>query len=411
MSRKFIANRRTILKGALAAPFISMPAIISSRALAQDSGPLRYLILAARTGTGTTFGTGLMAGALTGIDAINEKGGVLGRKIEGVVVDTGTDSSKAAVLFQEQVTNSRPHAAFHAGSAAESHAVGPLSTRENIISLVTTDIVDIVDAAKFKPVFSVQSSWSEVSKILARQMAEAGAKTMGLMCAIDGTGEGVAKYMPEAAKEAGIEVLTLERFKPTDLDMTSQIRKMDSLNPDVLYIEASGAPSGHILQGLVKLGVTRPVICGKAMGASNLETLVDATKLPNVYVANHAVSNRGEGGRGDLELVTNALPKFKEHSGGKLTTSLYIYSWGYDAVNAWATAVTEAGSADTDKVIAQFEKWTNGSPSQVAFMSRDNFAYTAESHLPLADPAAYGFAKLGTLNEAGTRETAKLALS
>jgi branched-chain amino acid transport system substrate-binding protein len=400
-------DRRQLLLGAMALPLVSLAG--AGHAVAQDK-PYRFVIMASITGPGAAFGTGMAAAARTAIDRLNAAGGVLGRKIEAVVVDTGSDPAKAAVLLQEEFAKERPVAGFSGGTTAEHMALAPLFSREKIPFFGVSDLPALADASKFPYYFSTQTSFEGFAKILADQLKAAGVKTVALLTGLDGTGEINNNGLPPALKAAGIEVVAAERFKPTDVDMTSQLRKMEAANPDILFVEASGAPSGYILQGLVRLGITRPVVVGKAMAASNLEGLVDAGKLPKVYIINHAISHRGAGGRGDSELVKANLPAFQANSGGKLTTALYIYSWGYDAPLIWAAAATRAKSVDGEKVKAELESWGKTPPTGTQFMTREDYPYGPDAHLPPPAASGYTFSRLGTLDGSATRESATLSL-
>jgi len=393
-------GRRAFLSGTIAA---SLSVGLGRIAFAQSDKPWRFLIMSPITGVGATYGGSFSLAAKTSIELINGKGGVLGRKIDPVIVDTGTDPAKAAVLLHDQISSNRPDVVFQGGSTAELLAMAPISTREKILLLCPIDAEPIDDVAKFPYLFSVQNPFSDYARILVKDIKQAGAKSVGMLTALDGTGELNAKLLPPVLKDAGIQLLASERFKPTDLDMTSQLRQIEAAKPDVIYIEATGAPIGYILQGLLKLGITRPIVFGKAAGTTNLESLGDTSKLGPNFIFNHAISHRGPGGRSELEVVKSALPIFKEKSGGKLATALFIYSWGYDAPLIWAAAVRDAKSGDLDKVVAQLESWGTTPVKDVQFMYRDNYPYSPKSHLPAANDSTFSFSSTGTLDDTATR--------
>jgi len=411
MRKSHCFDRRTIIKTGMALPLATITAPFVSRTVAQGADkPFKFVTLASLTGSGTSFGTGMAAAVRRSIEKINAGGGVLGRPMESVEVDTSTDAAKALLLLQDIVSRDRPVAVFQAGSTAEALSEAPLAVREKLPFLTVADLPALDDVAKFPYVFSTQTAFIGYATVYANTLKAAGVKSACLMTALDGTGEMNTEGMPRALKAANIELRGLERFKVADVDMTSQLRTLEQANPDVLLIEATGAPSGYILNGVIRLGITRPIVVGKSMAGVNLETLVDLSKLPPVYTFNHAISHRGPGGRGDSPLVKAEMPYFEKYSGGKLTTALYLYAWGYDAPLIWAAAATRIKGADGEKIVAEWENWSANPPTNVEFMTRQSYPYTRQSHLPPAAESGYTLGRLGTLDASGTRESVAFKL-
>src|SRR5262249_11803806 len=120
-SREGGQNMRTksiavLLAGALAASFqnpeekpaapAAGPAAPAAPAAADDKGPIKVGILHSLSGTMAISETSLKDVALMTIEEINEKGGVMGRKLEPVVVDPASDwplfAQKARDLIQKE---------------------------------------------------------------------------------------------------------------------------------------------------------------------------------------------------------------------------------------------------------------------------------------------------------------------
>jgi len=398
------------LGAALILAFAAGVALPGSVQAAEDKGPIKFLVLAAKTGPGANYGNGMSAAAQTSVDEINAKGGVLGRKVELVVVDTGTDPAKAAVAFQDQVSKERPAAVWMGASNSETLSVAPLAMREKIMLFTASDVPSLNDPAKFKYLFSMQNPADKKFDALATNLVSAGVKTVGMLLATDATGETNLAMLPPRLEKAGIKVVALERYNATDLDMTSQLRTVEAANPDLIYIDGGGAAIAYLLQGVVKLGIQRPIVGGVGMAAAPVETLVDTSKLPPVYVFNFAIGHRGAGGRGDTPLVKAATPSFVKYSGGKMTTALFLYAFSYDGPLVWATAANKVQSLDPDKIVAEIETWGEKPPANAHFMATDNYAFSSSVRLPTPGPNDFNFGKIGTLDGSATREGAVLKL-
>lgn len=383
---------------------------IPGGAHAQDAETLKFLILAAKTGPGANYGNGMVAAAQTAIDVINAKGGVMGRKVEALVVDTGTDPAKAAVAFQDQVARNKVAAVWMGASNSETLSVAPLAMRERVMLFTASDVPSLNDPAKFRYLFSMQNPADKKFEALSKKLAAAGVQKIGMLLATDATGETNLSMLPSMLEKVNIKVVALERYNATDLDITSQLRRVEAAAPDLIYVDGGGAAIAYLLQGVVKLNIRRPIVGGVGMAAAPVETLVDTAKLPPVYVFNFAIGHRGPGGRGDSEIVKEAMPSFIKYSGGKMTTALFLYAFSYDGPMVWATAVNKIQSLDPDKIVTEIESWGATPPADARFMANDNYAFSSSVRLPTPGPNDFNFGRIGTLDASGTREAASLKL-
>ena len=395
-------TRRNLLKTSVA---LSAGAALgySRAAIAQSAQPIRLLVLASLSGPAAVVGQGGMSGAKTAIDRVNAAGGVMGRKVDLVVVDTATDPSKAAVLLQDNLTSNRPAAVIHAGPTAEVLAASAICNREKMPYFHFGDAAAFNDISKSRYLFSMNIPVDKTEQVMCQQIASFGVKKIAAMYALDGTGENHAINFKPASDAAKLDVLAVERFKPTDLDLTSQLRTLDATAPELIFVDATGAVNAYILQGINKLDIKRPILFGRVSAISPLETLMDASKLPPSYIFIYAAGLRGPGGRGDSPLVKEILPSLLSNTGGKLVTSIHQYGWGHDAGLIWATAARNAQSLDGDAVVGNLESWMEKPPKDVKFVTRETFPYAKDVRIAAATTDAVGFGKYGTLQD-GTRE-------
>jgi urea transport system substrate-binding protein len=81
--------RRSIIKAAAGSALLS--AIPGGALLAQGNAPIKVGVLHSLSGTMAISETSLKDVALMAFEEINEKGGVMGRKVEPVVVDPASN--------------------------------------------------------------------------------------------------------------------------------------------------------------------------------------------------------------------------------------------------------------------------------------------------------------------------------
>ena len=140
-----------------------------------------------------------------------------------------------------------------------------------------------------------------------------------------------------------LTVLTQEKFKIGDKDMTAQLLKAKSLGAQAILIWAIGPEEAAVSNGMAKLGYKVPLIGGWTLSMSNY------------------IDNAGANGNGTLmpqtfiEEPINPRAKafidaYHKAYGVTRIPSAVAAAQGYDAVLIFAAAVKQAGSADTRKI-------------------------------------------------------------
>jgi urea transport system substrate-binding protein len=129
--RKTVA-RRTVLRGGLAAAagLVCSPALISS---ARAQGPIRIGILHSLSGTMAISETTLKDVMLMLIEDQNSKGGIMGRKLEAVVVDPASNWPLFAEKARELITNNKVSAVFGCWTSVSRKSVLPVFKELNNI--------------------------------------------------------------------------------------------------------------------------------------------------------------------------------------------------------------------------------------------------------------------------------------
>jgi branched-chain amino acid transport system substrate-binding protein len=140
-----------------------------------------------------------------------------------------------------------------------------------------------------------------------------------------------------------ITVLTQEKFKIGDKDMTAQLLKAKSLGAQAILIWAIGPEEAAVSSGMAKLGMKLPLIGGWTLSMSNY------------------IDNAGPSGNGTMmpqtfieEPITPRAKAFIEayHKAYGVTRipSAVAAAQGYDAVLIFAAAVKQAGTTDSLKI-------------------------------------------------------------
>src|SRR5699024_9492722 len=84
------------------------------------------------------------------------------------------------------------------------------------------------------------------------------------------SGEAYGKAAEEQITAAGMNVAGIETFDTASLDMTPQLQSLKNAGAKALVLDAYGAPLGHVLDNMQRLGWDVPIIGETTVTATNL---------------------------------------------------------------------------------------------------------------------------------------------
>ncbi|MGE0312530.1 MAG: urea ABC transporter substrate-binding protein [Lautropia sp.] len=126
MTSRRLASRRSILKAA-AGSAVAFPGLTASNILfAQDKSPIKVGVLHSLSGTMAISETALKNTALMTFEEINAAGGVMGRKLEAVVVDPASNWPLFAEKARQLITQDKVAATFGCWTSVSRKSVLPV---------------------------------------------------------------------------------------------------------------------------------------------------------------------------------------------------------------------------------------------------------------------------------------------
>ena len=343
--------KRTTLLGLFLASTIAMPA------LAQDGD---ILIGAATSSSGwmAAFDTSPTQAAELAVADINAAGGVLGRQLKLVHIDTKTDTAQTARAAQDLVgqgvammltacdfDNGAPAAlvAQQAGVIAISSCggdmkYGDLTIGNNVFTMATdaagTGAIMADWATKkmgFKKAYVLDDTFIEYDKSLCRGF--------------------VAQFK---ALNGDTSVVLEDSFKNADPSVASQISRYTGLAGGADMMMLCSVPPGlaSTIRQFRAAGVDIPILAGAGGDGSAWHEGVPG--LSNYYYLNYSADAGVSEPRPDADAFEKAFEtKWGERPGSGQGIT------GYSAIQGWARAVQKAGTLDANAVRAEMEKFTD----------------------------------------------------
>lgn len=364
-------TRRT----ALAVGFSAFAALsLSPPALAQE-GPVKIGAVLSLTGGAGTLGDPALKTMQLYVDQLNAAGGLLGRKLELVVYDDGSEPAKANGFAKRLIENDNVDVFIGGSTTGSTMAMYPLVEKAGMPFISLGGALVIVQPVK-KWMFKISHNDRMIAEKVLEDMKKRGITAIGLMSETSGYGQSGRKETLELAPKFGIEVVADETYSNKDTDVTAQLTKIKG-NPkaQAIFVFGFGQGSVVVTKNIAQLGIKLPHY--EATGAASKE-----------YIDLSGAAAEGARLPSPAMLVADQLP---DSDPQKKISQEYVKAWaerykseastfgGYarDAFFLWVDAVKRAKSFDKAKVRDALEA-TKGLPGTCGVINM-----SAEDHLGL----------------------------
>ncbi|MGE0627950.1 MAG: ABC transporter substrate-binding protein [Hyphomicrobiaceae bacterium] len=327
--------------------FTSIVAVAAVCSIATTSGAfaedIKIGVLTPLSGVYASIGKVVRVALEIRAKEINDKGGVLGRKLALVFEDAegnpATGTQRAEKLFQVEKVDFLT-GTVHSGVTL---AVGQVAERNNRLMATTVSFSNAITGAKCSPnVFRVNPSAGMQASALALWVADykKGAKIYYLGPDYEMGRSTIAEFRKQAealgAKNAG------EVYAPLNSkDYSQYFGQIRAARPDVFYTSTAGTDSARLLTQLKEYGLTK----FQNIGASSAVTSDNIGAMGNA--AEGFVTPGNYSTLIDTPANKDFVKKFKAAAG--IDPNLYAAD-SYTVLDFYRLAAEKAKSLDTDKL-------------------------------------------------------------
>jgi branched-chain amino acid transport system substrate-binding protein len=247
-------NRRLGLKASLVA---ALMATTSCYVQAQQAS-YKFGLAMPLTGGQASYGNDQVKAAQWAVDDINAKGGINGKKLEMVVLDTQADPQVGIQAVNRLISVDKVPAFVTAWSGVVK-AVAPIANDNKVVELsVGANAPDISKLGDY-----VYTTFP-LADVDIRAVAEYSAKDMGKKKAAvlfinNETGIGSATVYRDTFTKAGGEVVAYEAYDQKATDFTGPLLKIRAANPEIVHLQGLVAESPQVIAQARQLGITVPI--------------------------------------------------------------------------------------------------------------------------------------------------------
>ena len=276
---------------------------------------------------------------------VNDAGGVNGAKLKIIIVDDATRPAQATNALRKlagddkvlaiagPLTSSAAEVTFPVANEMKVVATSQASSKPGVAKLnrpwafrntIDEGILGKTTVPYFKKAFDIKS----VTVIYDAK--DATAATVG------------TRIMPALMKENDIKVANesdLLSFNTGDLDVSAQVTKMKSLNPDGVVVSADYSQAVTVIREMKRQGLIKPVVGATQLISSAI--LKAAPEIPIIAPATFYATMKGEKAE---KFVGDLQPLLRKTSGlpPEIEPSMYDANI-YETVSMYIDAVKKAG--------------------------------------------------------------------
>jgi len=332
----------TTFKRAFAAPIGAALAIGLGMPPAAAQAPIRIGASLSLTGTYAALGQNQQRGYQLCAKNVNEKGGVLGRKIEFVLYDDRSDAATGVRLYERLITQDKVDAIMGPYSSAITEAVANVNEKHKMPMVAPMASTTSIFKKGRKFIFMVQSPAEVYLEGLIDAAIKRGLKTVALVYEDTLFPKATVQGTVELAKKKGMQVAFVEAYPKGNTDFSALLTKVRAANPDVLGAATYFDDAVAITRQMRELNVN-PKMYGVTVGGD----------LPKFYelLGKNAEFIYGAT-QWESELPYPGSKEFadayaKEFPGGSLS---YHAAGGYAGCQVLVEAIKSAGSLDGEKL-------------------------------------------------------------
>lgn len=335
-----LISRRTL--GAL---LVSTGMALSLPAFAQNEIKIGYNADQSASGAAELGLSGLY-GFQAAIEDINAQGGVLGRKVVGVVRDDAGAPPKSIQNMNELIDNEKVAAVV--GPTNSGNALAwlhiPQQKKVPVISHVAT-ATDITARYAKEPqnyIFRVSMVDREQLALLAAYAVKASkTKNVAIIADTTGYGQAATKDLQEILALHGIKPVGIEKFGPKDTDMTSQLAKLKAAGADMIITGSLADATAQVLKSMEKMDYYPGLL--STWGSINTPLInIAGPKLAEKTI--FAASTTEDASDRAAALHKRLMAKHPN------MPAFVSAAQGYDAVMLIAAAIKQAGGTEGPKL-------------------------------------------------------------
>lgn len=285
------------------------------------------------------------------VEEINENGGVNGVPIELISYDNESSETQSLVVSKKLVEQDKVLAVIGGGTSPTAMPIVPYF-EEKQVPLISTGSADqiVQPVEERKWIFKTPSNNKDIAENMVKFLKDHGKKDIAFMMLNNAYGEsGLSSFEP-VAKEAGLNIIAVEKFAADDQDMKPQLTQIKAKKPDAIVVWAIPPSASIVNKNYSELNMNSMLIYSNGAGSNMFIELAGEDAAEGTYVSAGKVWVADM--LKDDDPQKEVISKYVEAYTAKYKEGVSpIDGMAYDAMLLLAKAIEQAGENVTRETV------------------------------------------------------------
>ena len=364
---------KTLLAGAA----LALGSLSSLTAIAAD--PIKIGSILSVTGPAAFLGDPELKTLQLYVEDINKKGGVLGRQLQLVHYDDGSDANKANGFAKRLIDDDKVDLIVGGTTTGSTMSTVPLVERAGVPFISLAGAVVIIEPVK-KWVFKTPHTDRMAAEKVFEDMKKRGITKVALFSETSGFGQSGKKETEAVAGKYGITLVANETYGPKDTDMSPQLTKIkNTAGVQAVFVFGLGQGPAIVTKNYRQLGITLPLYQSHGVASDEFLKLAgpaaEGVRLPSPA---QLIPEKLPASDPQKPVVTAYDKAYKERYKQDVST---FGGYAYDGLMIAVDAIKRAGSTDKAKVRDAIEatKGYVGTSGKVTMSATDHMSLDLSS--------------------------------
>ena len=219
------------------------------------------------------------------VEDLNKKGGVLGRQLELVHYDDGSDANKANGFTKRLIDNDNVDVIIGGTTTGATMSMVPLVTKAEVPFISLAGAVVVIEPVK-KWVFKTPHTDRMAAEKVFEDMKKRNLTKVALLSETSGFGQSGKKETEAVAAKYGITLVANETYGPKDTDMSPQLTKIkNAAGVQAVFVFGLGQGPAIVTKNYKQLGISLPLYQSHGVASDEFLKLAgpaaDGVRLPS----------------------------------------------------------------------------------------------------------------------------------
>ncbi len=234
-------------------------ALAASTLAAMAADPIRIGSVLSVTGPAAFLGDPELKTLQLYVEELNKKGGVLGRQLELVHYDDGSDANKANSFTKRLIEDDKVDVIIGGTTTGATMSMVPLVTKAEVAFISLAGAVTVIEPVK-KWVFKTPHTDRMAAEKVFEDMKKRGLSKVALLSETSGFGQSGKKETEAVAGKYGITLVANETYGPKDTDMSPQLTKIkNTAGVQAVFVFGLGQGPAIVTKNYKQLAINLPL--------------------------------------------------------------------------------------------------------------------------------------------------------